>query len=331
LQTGIEEFQNCSKAQSRSDWWFTLTAVAQVERQLKGIMYFAVPDPITFEIKLYDSENFQNVVGSLEGHTSTVHCLAFAAHMPRLASADNRAIKVWDTDAMSEIVNLRIAGTPFHMSFDESGTQLLSTYVDQMLMISKWDLKERSRKLVIEVASMSENAEAYFVADDNKIMSFQSEALVFWHVTSGVQLATIELGIQICGIAKSPDDVTAAVAMDDGKVVLVDLNTGQAVRFLLGHIETALCVCFSGDGLLVAAGSQDGNVIVWVAATGSIVSRFYFTDVVYDVSMSYDGSKISCFQEGCVFVYDLLAKTNVLELRGVDCRGQFSTAGVILM
>jgi WD40 repeat protein len=339
-------------------------------------MYFAVAHATTFDIELYDPADFKNVVGLLVGHLDSVACLAFAAHVPRLASADEHNIKVWDTDTMSEMMNLTNPDSSLHMPFDQtgpwlaadndekrvwdnpetmdlpypaseirlafdhSGTQLISTIsvtrtranvLHKLVAISKWDLQAQSRTLRIDAGTKGEFCEAYFVDSDRKITSVikGDYELSFWDAESGAELAKVGMGARVNGIAKSGDEVTGAVAMNDGRVALVDFNSGLLIRCLSGHHDCARSVCFSGDGLLVAAVSFDGNVTMWDVASGSIVSTVHFHEAVLRVSLNFDGTKVAlCYYSVCVV--ELQERVCVLRHAGA-MQGQFSRVGMILM
>jgi WD40 repeat protein len=60
------------------------------------------------------------------------------------------------------------------------------------------------------------------------------------------------------------------------QVHLLDAGTGEVMRELTagGHTEGVTCVSFSGDGMRLATGSHDAQLIIWDAVTGSRLSLF---------------------------------------------------------
>jgi WD40 repeat protein len=75
-------------------------------------------------------------------------------------------------------------------------------------------------------------------------------------------------------IAADASLVGAPVRLTDGKELLTvwDGATGQELHGF--EVVRARCVAFSGDGTLIAAAGDDGDVRVWSLASGSELGRF---------------------------------------------------------
>jgi WD40 repeat protein len=69
--------------------------------------------------------------------------------------------------------------------------------------------------------------------------------------------------VSIWGVAFSPDGTTLASASWDGTVKLWDVDTGQELSTIRGHVDPVKSVAFSPDGKRLATASMDGTVKLW--------------------------------------------------------------------
>jgi WD40 repeat protein len=76
----------------------------------------------------------------LRGHTSPVSCVAFSPGGDRIASADQRAVKVWDSRTGEPLLSLPLGGRgqPDGLAFTPDGRQLLASVLPYILV---WDAR----------------------------------------------------------------------------------------------------------------------------------------------------------------------------------------------
>jgi len=86
------------------------------------------------------------------------------------------------------------------------------------------------------------------------------------------ELNRIGRGI-INGFAVNPDGSLLAVASSIG-VWLYDVESFEAVSFFQHDYKYVLSVAFSPNGDMVAAGTQDGSIQVWLLPEGQLISSF---------------------------------------------------------
>jgi WD40 repeat protein/tRNA A-37 threonylcarbamoyl transferase component Bud32 len=104
-------------------------------------------------------------------------------------------------------------------------------------------------------------------------------------------------------LAFSPDSRVVATAGAQGSIRL--WRTTQGVRILGKHRSFGTRLAFSHDGLL-ACGSQDGTVLLWVVATGSERTLEGGADRIMDVAFSPDGRYlVGASRDGTVHVWDV--------------------------
>ena len=49
-----------------------------------------------------------------------------------------------------------------------------------------------------------------------------------------------------------------------------NVETGQLMQTLEGHLDRVNAVCYSEDGQLIASGSSDGSVKIWIGESNTI-------------------------------------------------------------
>ena len=97
---------------------------------------------------------------------------------------------------------------------------------------------------------------------------------------------------EIYSLAASPVENTLLIGFEDGSLVLWNLNTREAIRWLEGHTGKVYDVAFSPDGKTAISGSEDHQVIVWDLETGSALQRLVgHSGWARSVDISPDGRK----------------------------------------
>jgi WD40 repeat protein len=79
--------------------------------------------------------------------------------------------------------------------------------------------------------------------------------------------------------ALSPVNNTLALGNAEGRITLLDVNTGQVIHEIVAHKDTLFALAFSPDGQLLASSSQDCTIRLWEVATGNFLHLFEETIV----------------------------------------------------
>jgi WD40 repeat protein len=148
--------------------------------------------------------------------------------------------------------------------------------------------------------------------DGGEVLADCWNGICRWDATDG----TLELVADRGSVAVAPDWSTVAT-VDDGTVVLEDLDSGESVTELIGLADDDVtdgppvtAVAYSPDGELVAAaGSGDdgtGRLVVW-SVDGTEEASLDTAGEVHRIAFAPEGDRIATSGNGPVEVHDLVS------------------------
>jgi WD40 repeat protein len=181
---------------------------------------------------------------------------------------------LWDGGTCALIIALRDHTAPVRAcGFSPDGKFLLSGAQDGSLAL--WNVDERA--LVEARQAHSGWVVACGVKPDGRLLSLGLEgSLKIWN--EGLRpLATWEHGIVSNVVDIGPDGAFAVLGADDGRIVLLETDTGN----LFGaapHEGRLLSCAFAPGGRLIAGSDQQGGVSVLDLTDGRIRARMTLTD-----------------------------------------------------
>ncbi|MDQ7024308.1 MAG: TIR domain-containing protein [Anaerolineae bacterium] len=111
-------------------------------------------------------------------------------------------------------------------------------------------------------------------------------------------------------IAYTPDETQFAVAMDDGTIVIWDIEGADIVQTMVAVEEeddgSVHSVQFSQDGSQLLSAASDGRVLVWDIATGDIMQTLVHDSSVNEAIFYGDESQvIAVVDDGKAYLWDV--------------------------
>lgn len=247
-------------------------------------------NPLDTNVRLWDLRS-RDELTRLLGHTDFVWSVDFDPTAERivssggaLRSADgDNTLRLWDVAESTELAILEgHENTIYNVMFKADGTQVASAAWDMTVRL--WDVDESSDTFgeslaVFEGGHTASVSTVAFHPTENLLVSGGEDGLIlFWNIETGEidhQIDASQLPDATAGevnnvwnIQFSPDNLTFAVATEDGLVRLFDSATYEVLQTFRGHEEGVLTIAFTNDGTQLVSGSLDSTVRVWDIATG---------------------------------------------------------------
>jgi WD40 repeat protein len=120
----------------------------------------------------------------------------------------------------------------------------------------------------------------------------------------------------ITGLALHPDGHCVAVAGDDHRVRILNLETGDVMLTLSEHVDWVRSLAFSPSGKLLASAASDGQLVLWDPTNGSKLHRVArLPHAISAIRFSHDGQYLAAVGFGdAVYVYDVETREPQLRL-----------------
>lgn len=297
----------------------------------------------------------EGLVGTLQGHTGAVTCVAFSPDGTTLASCSvDTTVRLWDVAMGEELSTLY--GHPtmvYAVAFSPNGTLLASgngwfwvashplrfgergvqqtpiptieTPVPLPNKVILWDLATGTEQRRWEFDFDTPIYTVVFSPDGRTLAtgggdpsgaSSGESAVWLWNVATGELEATLrERKFATVWSIAFSPDGTVLASGNGVGITLWDVDTGES-RASLSRGDIR-SVVFSPDGTLLASGHPDGKVRLWDTATNQEWATLGEHDgIVYTLAFSPDGTLLaSAGQDSLVRLWDVATKDVVATIR----------------
>lgn len=231
--------------------------------------------------------------------------MAYSSNGRLLISGDNEGkLCIWNpqTQSVANQLNVHTAGPVTSLAFHPKENKFLSGHNGSLIL---WDVE--SGKSVDTFTIVGNITSAAFDCTGDMFAWSSHIGRTIHLLKRGTREPTLLNGHNgaVYALAFHPTTPTLASAGDDKTVILWDVMTGGK-HILKDPTEWVLCLGFSKNGELLAAGSWDNMVYVWEVKTRSL-QRVYSTHTlpVFDLSFNFNSDLIaSAGGDGNVQLWD---------------------------
>ena len=207
---------------------------------------------------------------TLEGHSDSVHSVAFSHDSKLLASASNdKTIKIWG--ASTGVCQQTLEGHShyvYSIAFSHDSKLLASASLDKTIKI--WDTSTGACQQTLEGHNHSVNSIA-FSHDSKRLASASHDKTVkIWDASTGACQQTLKGHSHwVSTVAFSHNSMLLASASGDNTIKIWDTSTGACQQALKSHSSSVHSIAFSHDSKLLASASTDMTVKIWDASNGT--------------------------------------------------------------
>jgi WD40 repeat protein/serine/threonine protein kinase len=294
------------------------------------------------DVKIWDAESGQELVTLLAHPGSWGVKVAFSPDGKHLASAGNKSVKVWDTQARPNprILKTVKADDPFlppyafvrGVSFSPDGKRLATSTENKSFGkgpqsqggdVKIWDALTGQELFTLPVF----DAKVVFSPDGKRLATTAKGAVNLWDAKTGKELFSMKGN---AAIAFSSDGKYLASGGSTGPgggmaIVMWDTHTGELLPTFEGYKNGPLLnVAFSPDGALLASTGlvfegkgPESKLKVWETRTGKeLFTHRLATALARGVAFSKDGKRLASHTYDAVQVWDTRTGENQLTFKG---------------
>lgn len=185
-------------------------------------------------------------------------------------------VSVWDARTAERIARVQVHGNVHSLASNSDASRVLSAGdLPQALPPALWETSTGGRvadvvghapnRMIHNVDVSADGTTMATVSYDGSLRFFDAEDL------RPLGSVIIDDKVKLTSVAFRPDGREAAVSNADGKVMLIDRESGQVTRTIEAHPTWIQDLIYSRDGArLLSVGRQDQTAKIWDPATGAL-------------------------------------------------------------
>jgi WD40 repeat protein len=183
-----------------------------------------------------------------------------------------------------------------------------------------WDLATGLERTSLAVAASATNGLARRPGHEQVVVATHDHALAVWDLGTGKRVLSIPEMPFLLSVAVSPDGRRALAGGTDGRVYLVDLETGVKLREMAAHKKNVFAVAFLPDGRHGLSGGDDALAKLWDLETGQLVRALAgHSSHVAGIAVTPDGRRaFTASHDETVGAWDLETGRRLATLQGHD-------------
>jgi WD40 repeat protein len=275
---------------------------------------------------------------TIQAHVRSVTAVAVGFDGRVVSASTDRTLCVWDLAGQTEPSFEGHTGSINVVATQPDGRRAISASDDGTLRV--WDSETGRTLRTLEGHTGSVDAVAIHPDGRRAISGSRDATLRVWDLETGKTLRTLEgqrgyshsieawakqLDLRgtysVTAVAVTPDGRNAISALEDTTLQVWDLETGQMLRVLEGHMGSVTAVALTPEGRQAVSASEDRTLRVWDLGTGQTLYTLEgHTGQVHDVAVTPDGRHaVSASGDRTLRVWDLLSAREIATFTG-ECR-----------
>ena len=221
-------------------------------------MYLAHPDQ-TFSLLQF---NPLQLSGRFPFPVTNVTASTISVDGKLWAGATKKEITLFDLAEARPVKNYSFPHAALYsLSFIGDSTRLAALANDNTCRI--WSVPDFKELVVFRVDKERGGRIEYSRSGHVAAIGYRGGSAEVWDCMSGQKLDSFSGDFEVNAANVSHDGTLLAIAADDGKLYLRDVQKKRLVRILAGQRTAYSGVCFSPDGRRLVASGIDGTVRIW--------------------------------------------------------------------
>jgi WD40 repeat protein len=277
-----------------------------------------------------------------------VYALYWSKDGTRLLSVSADGVyRIWNMAGEIELEFPGHTGDTFRADWSPDNTRVITASYKNSARV--WDA-QTGRLLLTLIGHSGQIMNMRYSPDGTRIVTTSEDGLAkVWDAQTGEELLSLEGHYAIVrGADWSPDGTRIATTSGDGTALVWHSQTGEILHILVGHRQTerlefiqetvtVLSARWSPDGTRIMTGGDDGQAIIWDAASGEILHYLEpeAGDFVVILRWSADSQRVIVgVLDGSMEVWDAASGTRLFTLVGqqdFNTNAEFSPDGTRIL